>query len=122
MKKYLLCLCLILCIPLLGQAQTVRSCSVSQPCEIVWDRNTESDMASYRLYLSQQSGIYTTPIQTLTHPVTQTSLGILPQGIYFLVVTAVDVAGNESLRSNELTFFFDGNPGSPTIRFSVLIP
>lgn len=112
----------VLC-PVLVEAQTPRVCQASNPCHIQWDANTEPDMSSYRFYLSSVSGVYpSVPVLTVTHPTTTGTLGVLPQGTYYVRVTAVDQSGNESLPSNELTFFYDGVPGSPIIRFSVSIP
>lgn len=108
--------------PIMGQAQTLQTCSLSLPCSMQWDANLEPDMSVYRVYLSQVSGVYTVPYVTVSHPTVTTSLGVLTQGTYFLRVTAVDLSGNESLPSNELTFFYDGVPSNPTIRFSVSIP
>lgn len=96
-----------------------------------WDPNTETDLAGYRLYTSSTAGVYTfvgkNPSLTPTNPpasyvrsiakpaVTMTvdMNGIDGQTIYF-VLTAFDTAGNESGRSNEVSYVFtDSPPAAP---------
>ena len=82
-----------------------------------WDKNTETDLAGYRLYMSASSGSYvkgpTSPNYftgvTVTlpsvHPneVLKQITGTDGQKIYF-VITAYDALGNESGFSNEVNF------------------
>jgi len=107
-------------------AQMTTECSMARPCVLGWDANTEPDMAEYRLYLSKQSGQYgVTPVLVIPHPTTQdttASLGPLPDGQKFMVLTAVDTSGNESLHSNEITFRFDEPPAAPRLRITVTVP
>ena len=84
-----------------------------------WDKNTESDLAGYRLYFSQTPGVYvkkatsaTTPnllmeipVTASSHPNTATHAVSAADGakVYF-VLTAYDLSGNESGFSNEVTY------------------
>ena len=81
-----------------------------------WDKNTETDLAGYRLYYSGTAGSYvkgTTSANFLksiivsggTHPNTtlQQISGSEGQKIYF-VLTAYDTSGNESGFSNEVNY------------------
>ncbi len=75
-----------------------------------WDANTETDLAGYRLYKSDQSGVYTFGAgnEEAEIIITDTSKTILvADGEWFFVLTAFDTSGNESLRSNEVTLITD---------------
>lgn len=68
-----------------------------------WLANAEPDLAGYKVYRRTGSGAYGAPLTTLTaSETTYTVVDLLP-GQYFFVVTAYDVVGNESARSNEVT-------------------
>lgn len=85
--------------------------------KFTWDKNTESDLAGYRVYMSATSGSYvkgTTSPNYLTgvtvtmpsvHPneVLKQITGTEGQKIYF-VLTAYDTTGNESGFSNEVNY------------------
>jgi hypothetical protein len=71
---------------------------------LTWNPNTETDLASYRVYRSTTQGVYGTPIATVpagtvSYPVTGLTIGTT----YYFRITAVDSAGNESLPSNEVS-------------------
>ncbi len=85
-----------------------------------WLPNSESDLAGYRLYQSNQSGVYTVgdgnQVATIpkgTETVTL-DLGSVPDGTtYYWVLTAYDTAGNESGPSQEASKTFDAGPDNP---------
>jgi len=85
-----------------------------------WDRNTESDLAGYRLYASRTTfnnsveGL--TPIQDIPATDTTTTHQV-PEGITYFVLTAYDLSGNESNPpSNEVSINFDNNaPRTPVL-------
>lgn len=125
MKKILLLVAFVLALCTVHnvEAQTIRVCSAQSPCVFAWNPNTEADIASYQVFLSQQSGVYSSvPVISVTHPTVTWSLGVIAEGIYFVTVKAVDQSGNVSGPSNELTFSYDGIPSPPVIRFQVSIP
>jgi len=69
-----------------------------------WNANTETDLAGYRIYRSTTSGVYGAPVATA--PANATSFvaaGLKPGVTYFFTITAVDNAGNESVRSNQVS-------------------
>jgi len=82
-----------------------------------WDANIESDLAGYRIYVSNQSGVYVYGDQSpnLIHEVacnggdtsdqcTKYSTDQMGVGVWYFVITAYDLAGQESEPSeNELT-------------------
>jgi fibronectin type 3 domain-containing protein len=106
MKKLLICLLIILW-------ATVASAASSVTFE--WDANPENDLAGYRLYQSNQSGVYgQTPISVIPAG-TETVVLDISDGTYFWVLTAFDDNGNESTHSNEVTKSLDSiPPGAPT--------
>ena len=61
------------------------------------------DLLSYRVYYGAKSGDYQNTIEVVANPDPQVDLVDLPSGTYFLVVTAVDTDGRESLYSNEFS-------------------
>ena len=97
---------------------------VGSTCKFEWTEpqtNTDSsvltDLAEYRLYVSQTAGSYgSTPAKIIPAPladpaaasVLQTACPTgIPQGQNYAVMTAVDLAGNASVFSVEAPFVFD---------------
>lgn len=82
-----------------------------------WNPNSESDLAGYKVYQSTISGQYGAPVATLGKVVTSTLA--LPQlavdATYFFVITAYDLAGNESGKSNEVSKLVAGIPLPPAL-------
>ena len=73
--------------------------------QLIWDANTEPDLAGYWVYQSRVSGRYTRWKRILHIPAeieTCTIDRLLP-GTYFWVVTALDTSLNESDYSNEVS-------------------
>jgi hypothetical protein len=71
---------------------------------LTWDSNTDSDLAGYKIYQAIASGVYgaalaTVPAGTVTYQAT----GLSANTTYFFVITAYDIAGNESAYSNEVS-------------------
>jgi fibronectin type 3 domain-containing protein len=61
--------------------------------DLVWDRNTEKDFATYRVYRDGKkiTGDLTAPVYS--------DRGVMPGVRYEYQVSAVDTAGNESAKS-----------------------
>ena len=58
-----------------------------------WDRNSEPDIAGYKVYYGMTPGVYI-PVQTVK---TTTATIAVPNGsVFYFVVTAIDSAGLES--------------------------
>lgn len=68
---------------------------------LVWDPNTEVDLAGYKVYYGTASGVYASPV-TISVQTTYTIKNLSP-GTYFFAVTAYNTAGRESGYSNEVT-------------------
>ena len=69
-----------------------------------WNANTEPDLAGYKIYGATSSGGYAAANATV--PAGTTSFvvsGLKPGVTYFFVITAFDTAGNESVRSAEVS-------------------
>ena len=78
------------------------SAPTTSPATLTWDPNTESDLAGYKVYRATASGAYGASLATLQSNITSyIAAGLQSQTTYFFVVTAYDLAGNESLRSTE---------------------
>jgi len=79
-----------------------------------WDANSESDLAGYRLYQSQTSGIYNNPhVAEIPAGTEEVTLNDVSDGTYFWVLTAFDDSGNESGFSNEVTASLDSTAPVP---------
>ncbi len=76
----------------------------SSSVTLTWNANTESDLAGYRVYRATSSGTYGAPIATIQGKTTSyIATGLQLGTTYFFVVTAYDIAGNESAYSNEVS-------------------
>jgi fibronectin type 3 domain-containing protein len=71
---------------------------------LTWDPNTETDLASYRVYRSTTPGVYGTAIATVPAGASgYTVTGLTVGTTYYFRITAVDSESNESLPSNEVS-------------------
>lgn len=68
---------------------------------LVWDANSETDLAGYRVYYGTQSTVYNVPIDVGN--VTRYTINNLIAGTYYYAVTAYDDADNESGFSKEVS-------------------
>ena len=97
------------------------ACAEDTTINFEWDANTEADLSGYRLYQSNVSGSYTgSPILDIPAGTTTASI-IVSDGTYYWVLTAYDVAGNESSYSNEVTSSPDKAPDAPQ-NFRIINP
>lgn len=70
--------------------------------KVSWNANTEPDLAGYKIYHGKSSRNYTVSINV--GKVTEYTVDQLSEGVaYFFVVTAYDLAGNESGYSQEVS-------------------
>jgi fibronectin type 3 domain-containing protein len=87
-----------------------------------WDANSENDLAGYRLYQSNRSGVYNqSPISVIPAGTETVVVQDIPDGTYFWVLTAFDNGGNESNRSNEVTKSLDSVPPSAPTQLLIRI-
>ena len=76
----------------------------SSSATLTWNANKEKDLAGYKVYRATASGTYGAPIATLPgNVITYQATGLEFGKTYFFVVTAYDIAGNESGYSNEVS-------------------
>jgi len=66
-----------------------------------WDDNSEPDLAGYNVYRGLSSGNYTYIDNVVAPTSSYTDTGLTNGVIYYYVVTAIDLASNESGNSNE---------------------
>jgi len=85
-----------------------------------WNRNTESDLAGYKLYQRTNSGSYNIPVKDdIQADANSYTLNVdIIEKTYF-VLTAFDTSGNESDYSNEVNFIPDLIAPSPPQGFSI---
>jgi fibronectin type 3 domain-containing protein len=69
-----------------------------------WNANTEPDLAGYKVYRATSPGGYGAAIATVPAGTTSYVASGLQTGVtYFFVISAYDAAGNESIRSAEVS-------------------
>lgn len=68
-----------------------------------WNANTDADLAGYRIYRSSTPGQYGTAVAVVSRTSTSAVIDNLQSGTHYFVITAVDGAGNESVRSDEVS-------------------
>lgn len=78
---------------------------------LAWDPNPEPDLAGYKLHYGGTSGDYNRVVNVGN--VTTYTLEV-PNGGYFMAVTAYNAAGLESLPSNEIYVDVAAPPGKPS--------
>jgi fibronectin type 3 domain-containing protein len=80
------------------------SAPATSSATLTWTPNTETDLASYRVYRSTTAGVYGSPIATIPAGTNTYIVNGLAVGTtYFFRITAVDSANNESQPSNEVS-------------------
>lgn len=106
---------------LIGLSAFAEGPIVGKNSVIYWNPNTESDLAGYKLYLGVSSGVYSSVRDVgLTQSPSSPEVSVLASfpgitdGQYYVVVTAYDLAGNESGYSAEAPFFLNAvAPANP---------
>ena len=84
--------------------------------KLVWDANSETDLAGYKIYSSLVDGGPYTELQDVGNT-TELELDMAgkPDGTIYYVATAYDLRGNESGYSNQAFYAVDHTPpASPT--------
>ena len=78
--------------------------SINQKVSLIWRASPDADLKLYKIYRSETSGSYTTPIDSVLKPdTTFIDSAIFLGKTYYYVVSAVDTNKNESGFSNEDT-------------------
>ncbi len=70
--------------------------------KISWNANTENDLAGYRVYYGRSAGNYETVLNA-GNVTTQTLNNLSAGSTYYVAITAIDQAGNESRPSQEVS-------------------
>jgi hypothetical protein len=85
-------------------SMTLAATTYAAGINLVWDANTESNLAGYNVYRSTQSGTFTSPALNGTQLVATTSYtdSTAQSGTYYYVVKAVNSLGQESGPSNQI--------------------
>ncbi len=96
--KYLIIICLLL----FCCSGSVLAQDVDGGVTLAWDANLESDLAGYKIYHGIETGNYDTVID-VTNVINYTVSSLTPSTLYYFVVTAYDLWGNESKFSAEVS-------------------
>jgi endoglucanase len=97
---------------------------------VTWNANTEPDLKGYYLYRSSLPCAQVGPLGPLLDPTgvqvfspkgMAKYLDTVPDGTYCYEVTAVDLKGNISSRSNRAEAVVDTNPPSPPQNLAVTV-
>ena len=89
----------------------VLCCSIASAAtlSISWDANTEEDLAGYRVYIDQAA-----PVDMGLVNLYQVEITPSEGQTYAVQVTAYDLTGNESEKSEVATCVYDTPPAAPT--------
>jgi hypothetical protein len=115
--KYYLILLLTITAIIISSAKPLFANDVSTPFTLSWDRNSESDLAYYRVYYGTSSRNYDNYITVdKQYPSCQFTPDILTVGLtYYITLTAIDFSLNESGYSEEIEVFVESsNPYTTT--------
>jgi fibronectin type 3 domain-containing protein len=94
---------LFFCIPALSQVNVT----------LAWTANTETYLAGYNVYRSNQSGNYANPVNsTLITTASYVDQNLAYNFTYFWIVKAVSMDGTQSTASNEVTLTTTMNQGT----------
>ena len=86
-----------------GSAQHVFTVVAAGQVTLMWDPNSESDLAGYRIYYGIASSSYDNAID-VGNTETCTVMGLIPDVTYYFVATAYNTSGLESDYSNEIEY------------------
>ena len=90
-----------------GQVQGLSAAVRDGGAVLSWTANTDSDMASYKIYKSTTSGFTpssTTLLATVSHPTaTYTATSLTNGTTYYFLLSAIDADGNEGLYSRQVS-------------------
>ncbi len=75
----------------------------SNQVTLAWDANTENDLAGYKVYYGNSSGIYSSNVD-VGNQTSYTITNLVNGNTYFIAATAYDINGNESSYSNEVSY------------------
>ena len=86
----------------------------SADVKLVWDANSETDLAGYKVYRSDtEGGPYTKTGNNIVVPETEFTDRNVPNGTWYYAVTAFNTGGSESGYSNEVNQTINEAPGIP---------
>ena len=86
-----------------GSATTTVTVAALDAVTLMWNANTDTGLAGYKLYTGTASGVYGTP--ATLGMVTTTTVPTLLSGVtYYFALTAFNTAGMESSKSAEISY------------------
>jgi len=89
------------CLIAIGLVFWLPAAAAAESVTLAWDRNTEEDLAGYKVHVGTSPKTYT-QIVDVGHATTFTLSDLFPGETYFIAVTAYDIFANESGPSAEL--------------------
>jgi fibronectin type 3 domain-containing protein len=87
-----------------GSMMSLAPSAYAQTIKLAWDPSPNSGVAGYNVYRSQQSGVYSTPLNgsNIVTSAAFTDSGVHSGATYYYVVTTVSTSGVQSGFSNEV--------------------
>src|SRR5215813_4220695 len=87
-----------------GSMMCLAPSAYAQTIKLAWDPSPDSSVAGYNVYRSQQSGVYSTPLNgsNIVTSASFTDSGVHSGTTYYYVVTTVNTSGVQSGYSNEV--------------------
>ena len=95
--------------------------NVGPGAKVVWDLNLEPDVEKYELFSAATSGaqdLTGVPLATIAHPTSEWLIDT--EGVYFMVLRAVDTFGNSSGPSNEISFNWNSSAPSAPLNLRII--
>jgi hypothetical protein len=92
------------------------ACAQADTITLAWDANTQPDLAGYRLYYEDMTGVQVAimTMQDLGNTTSATLSNLLPGHIYYFVVTDYNISGVESGPSNQVRYLAPTAPAAPS--------
>lgn len=103
----------ILGLALVALVSIAQSASATRRVTLVWNPNTEPDLAGYRIYFGTSSNVWTHVKAVEASPNPQVTLELPEDGTWYFVATARNTAGLESEPSNVVTWPVPVAPTAP---------
>jgi len=80
-----------------------------------------TDIATFRVYYGTATGVYGSQVDVNDGTAVSTSIGLLPGGTYFVVMSVIDTLGQESIMATEATITLGTAPPKTVTGLTVTV-